>query len=93
MHFTFILLCPSLFLCVHSLACCDGHHLVDVVNRATTAEVVDRTGNTLEDRTECHCSTEAFHKFVGDVTYLEAWYHQHVSVSRYLAARCLLCTY
>ena len=46
-------------LSVLCLASCDGYHVVDVINRATTRKIVNRTGNTLEDRTDSDGTTQA----------------------------------
>src|SRR3712207_5705023 len=39
-----------LFLCILSLTCRNGHHIVNIIYRATTAQIVHRTGNALKDR-------------------------------------------
>ena len=62
-----------LLLRVHGLASCDCNHLVDVVYRATAAEVVNWLCDTLEDRADRICISKSLNELVGDVTYLEAW--------------------
>ena len=76
----------ALYICtrllrVHCLASCDCHHLVDVVYRAAAAKVVDRTGDTLEDWSDSVCVTESLNELVADVTNLEAWEHENISVT------------
>ena len=68
--------------CIHCLAGGDCDHLVDVVNRAAAAEVVHRTGDTLEDRTDGVCIAESLNELVGDVSYLEAREYEYICVSR-----------
>ena len=60
------------------LASCDSYHVVDVIYRATTREVVYRTGNTLEDRTDSDGTTQALNELVADVTNLEVRNYQYV---------------
>ena len=49
----------------------DSHHLVNIVYRAATAEVVYRCSHPLEDRPYSHSTTEALYQLVGDVTHLK----------------------
>ena len=49
---------------IHSLACSDGNHLVDVVYRTTATEVIYRACDTLEDRTEGFCSAKTLNHLV-----------------------------
>ena len=74
-------------------ASCDGNHLVDVVNRASAAEVVDRTGDTLEDRTDGICISKPLNELVSDVSDLKAREYKHIRVTGNLGARCLLLSY
>ena len=71
----------AVLFCIHSLASCDRYHLVDVIYRAAAAEVVYRTGDTLEDRTDCICTTESLNELVSDVTYLEAWEYKYICMT------------
>ena len=78
---------------VHSLACSDCDHLVDVVNRAAAAEVVHRTGDTLEDRSDGVSIAEALHELVTDVAHFETWEYEHVCVACDCAAWSLAFAY
>ena len=82
----------SRLLRVHCLASCDCYHLVDVVYRAAAAEVVNRTCNTLEDRSDSVCVTKSLNELVADVTNLEAWEHKDVCVTCDLRTWSLLLT-
>ena len=73
-----------LSLCIHSLASCDSYHIVDVIYRATTRKVVNRTSDTLEDRTDSDGTTQALNELVADVTNLEVRNYQYVSLTSYL---------
>ena len=75
---------------IHSLACCNGNHLVDVVYRTSAAEVVHRTCDALQNRTYCHCVAKTLYKFVRNVSYLKAWEYEHVCLSCDVAARSFL---
>ena len=68
-------------LSVLCLASCDSYHVVDVIYRATTREVVYRTSDTLEDRTDSDGTTQALNELVADVTNLEVWNYQNVSLT------------
>ena len=70
-----------LLLRVHCLASCDGNHLVDVVYRATAAEVVHWLCDTLEDRTDSVCISKSLNELIGDVTYLKAWEYEYVCMT------------
>ena len=61
-----------LSLCIHSLASCDSYHIVDVINRATTAQVVYRTSNTLKDRADSDSIAQTLNELIADVTNLKA---------------------
>ena len=80
----------ELLLSVHCLASCDSYHVVDVIYRATTRKIVNRTGNTLEDRTDSDGTTQALNELVADVTYLEVWNYQYVSLTSYVRTWSLL---
>lgn len=66
---------------IHSLTCRDGYHLVDVVNGATAAQVVDRTCNTLKDWTYGISIAESLNELVCDVTHLKAREYKHICVA------------
>ena len=66
---------------VHRLASCDSDHLVDVIYRTATAEVIYRTCDTLEDRSDCVSVSKSLNELVCDVTYLEAREYENVSVT------------
>ena len=75
------------------LASCDGYHVVDVINRATTREVVYRTGNTLEDRTDSDGTTQTLNELVTDVTHLKIRNYQYISLTSYIRTWSLLGSY
>ena len=77
---------------IHSLAGGDGNHLVDVVHRAASAQVVHRTGYSLKDRADCISISQTLHEFVTDISHLEVRCHKHVSLACNLVARSLLAT-
>ena len=79
--------------CIHCLTSSDSYHVVDIVNRATTREVVDRTSDTLEDRTDSYGIAEALYELITDVTNLEVREYQYVSMTSDSAARSLLLAY
>lgn len=60
-----------LLLGIHSLTSRDGYHIIDVLNRTTTTQVIDRTGNTLKNRTYGDGIAEALYKFISDVSHLK----------------------
>ena len=82
-----------LSLCIHSLASCDSYHIVDVINRAATAQVVYWTSNTLKDRTDSDSIAQTLNELIADVTNLKAWYYQYVSLTSDRATWSLLLTY
>ena len=69
----------QMLFCVHCLARSDSNHLVDVVNAAAAAEVVHRTGDTLEDRTNGVSSAKTLNQFIADVSYFKVRCNQDVS--------------
>ena len=71
----------ALFLSVHCLTSSDSYQVVDVLYRATTAQVVDRTSDTLKDRTDSSSTSETLNQLIGDVSYLEAWHNQYVGLT------------
>ena len=66
---------------IHRLASRDGYHLIDVVNRAAAAEVVDRLSDTLEDRTDSVSSAKSLNELVCDVSDLKAWEHEDIRMA------------
>lgn len=66
---------------VHSLACCDCNHLIDVIYRTAAAEIVYRACNTLENRADSICIAESLNKLVGNVSYLEAWEYENIGMT------------
>ena len=62
------------------LASCDSYHVVDVIYRATTRKIVNRTGNTLKDRTDSDGTTQTLNELVADVTNLEVWNYQTLAL-------------
>jgi hypothetical protein len=68
-------------LSIHCLAGCDGNHLVDVVNRASAAQVVHRASDTLEDRADSVGTAKTLNELVADVANLEAWSNENVSLA------------
>ena len=68
----------QMLFCVHCLARSDSNHLVDVVNAAAAAEVVHRTGDTLEDRTNGVSSSKTLNKLVADVSDFEVRCNQDI---------------
>ena len=75
---------------IHGLAGGDGHHLVDVIYRTATAEVVDRTGNTLKNGTKGLGTAKTLHHLVGNVAYLKTREYQYVGFACNVAAGSLL---
>ena len=67
--------------CIHSLACSDGYHLVDIINRTAAAQVVYRTCDTLEDRSDGICISESLNQLVTDVADLKAREYENVCVT------------
>ena len=63
---------------IHCLTSGDGHHLVDVVNRASATEVVHRASNTLKDRTEGNSAAKTLNKLICYVTNFKARYNEHI---------------
>jgi hypothetical protein len=45
--------------------------LVDIFYQATARQVVDRSAETLENRTYCYCTCKTLNKLVSDVTDFE----------------------
>ena len=71
----------------------DGDEVVDILDRATAREVVHRTGDTLQDRTNSSSTSQTLNQLIGDVTYLQTRHHQHVGLTSNLTTRSLLRTY
>ena len=63
------------------LASGDSYHVVDIIYRATTREVVYRTSDTLKDRTDSDGTTQALNELVADVTNLKVRNYQYVATS------------
>ena len=80
-------------LCVHRLAGGDCDHLVDVIHGAAAAEIVDRAGDTLEDRSDGVGVAEPLDELVADVADLEVGEYEDVGVACDLAAGSLLGAY
>ena len=80
-------------LSVLCLASCDSYHVVDVIYRATTRKIVNRTGNTLKDRTDSDGTTQTLNELVADVTNLEVRNYQYVSLTSYVRTWSLLGSY
>ena len=82
-----------LLLGIHSLTSRDGYHIIDVLNRTTTTQVIDRTGNTLKNRTYGDGIAEALYKFISDVSHLKIRENKHVGVASDGTTRSFLLTY
>lgn len=82
-----------LLFCVHRLAGGDCDHLVDVIYGAAAAQVVDRTGDTLEDRSDGVGASKTLNELVCDVADLEVREDEDVGLSGDVAARSLLLAY
>ena len=67
--------------CIHSLAGSDCHHLVDIIYRAASAEIIYRTGDTLEDRTDRICVSKSLDELISDISDLKAREHEHIRMS------------
>ena len=83
----------ALFFSIHSLAGGDGNHVVDVVNGAATREIVHRTGDTLQNRTDSDSIAETLHHLITYVAHLKVREHEHVGLAGNVGAGSLLGTY
>ena len=70
---------------VHGLTRGDGYHVVDVVDRATAREVVDRTCDTLQNRTDGDGITQTLNHLITDVSNLKVR-HQHLEPAQHQPA-------
>ena len=50
---------------------CDGGHLIDIVDRSATAQVIDGCSHSLENRTDGFGTSEALYELVADVSCFE----------------------
>ena len=66
---------------VHGLAGGDGDHLVDVVDGAAAAEVVDRAGDALEDGAYGLGLTDPLDDLLGDVADFQGREDEHVGLA------------
>ncbi len=64
-----------------SLNSSDCNNTNNIISRATTGEVVDRTSNTLKDWSVCISTTETLNKLVTNVASLKVGEDKDVSVS------------
>ena len=71
----------DLLLRIHGLAGGDGYHLVDVIDGAAATEVIDGTGDTLEDGTDGIGVAEALYEFGADVADFEVGEYEHIGLS------------
>ena len=53
-----------LFACGNSLIGCYGNHFINIVNRASATQVVNRAGNALKNGSDSLGIAETLHKFV-----------------------------
>ena len=77
---TSILLVASLFR-VHSLTGGNGNHIIDILYGAAARQVVDRTCDTLQDRTNGYGITSALYEFITDITYLQVREYEDVCLT------------
>jgi len=70
----------------------DAHDIDDIVRSATTAQIVGRFGEALQDRAEGRRAAEALAEFVRDVAGAEIGEHQDVRAAADRAAGRLLGT-
>ena len=83
----------STLFCIHCLAGCDCHHLIDVINRASAAQVVDRTGDTLKDRSYRIGISKSLYKLVCNVADFQIREYQNVCLSCNLRTRSFLASH
>ena len=82
-----------LLLSVHSLTSRDSHHVVNILYGATTREVVDRTSNTLQDRTDSYGITQTLNELLANITNLQVGEYEDISFTGDVRAGSLLGTY
>ena len=75
------------------LASGDSYHIVDIIYRATTREVVYRTSDTLKDRADSDGTTQTLNELVADVTNLKVRNYQYVSLTSNVRTWSLLGSY
>ena len=75
------------------LASGDSYHVVDIIYRATTREVVYRTSDTLKDRADSDGTTQTLNELVTDVTHLKVRNYQYISLTSYIRTWSLLGSY
>ena len=80
-HLSFV----HLFNCLISR---NNYHLHNVLYFATAAQVIHRSGDTLQNRTYSVRTAEALNQLVSDVSGLQIREHEYVRFACYLAVRC-----
>ena len=71
----------QLLLGVHSLTRGDGNHVIDVINRAATRQIVYWTGDTLKNRTDSDSVTQTLNQLIADISNLEVREYKYVSLT------------
>ena len=77
---------------IHGLASRDSHHIVDIVDRATTRKVVHRTCNTLQNRADGDGIAKALHELIAYVTHFKVREYEHVCIACNVATGSFLGT-
>ena len=71
----------STLLCADSLVAGNDDGLINLIDIAAARKIVDRSSNTLKDRTNGSATGETLNELVADVTYFEGWEDEGVAVT------------
>lgn len=70
-----------LFLRIHSLTSSDGYEVYDIFNRTAAREIVNRTCDSLENRTKGNGIAKTLNELITDIAYLKVREHENVCLT------------